>query len=79
MESSKRSYYSACRQEKSAQINLNNCQADTSVSADAAQKFRDRLEKSKEEVYKSRQNYEKYLNEMNQYRFLRHLIITTIV
>lgn len=52
-------------------MNLNNCQADTSVSADGAQKFRDRVDKAKEEVNKTRQGYEKYLNELSQYRYDR--------
>ncbi|EYB89654.1 hypothetical protein Y032_0229g2917 [Ancylostoma ceylanicum] len=68
LESSKKAYYSACRQEKSALVNLTNSQADSSVSLDGAQKLRDRLEKCREDVQKCKSAYEKNIAEITQYR-----------
>ncbi|KHJ99855.1 hypothetical protein OESDEN_00129 [Oesophagostomum dentatum] len=68
LESSKKAYYSACRQEKSALVNLTNGQADSSLSQDGTQKLRDRLEKCREDVQKSRTIYEKNIAEITQYR-----------
>ncbi|KAK6010215.1 hypothetical protein OSTOST_24771, partial [Ostertagia ostertagi] len=67
LEASKKAYYSACRQEKSALVNLSNSQADSSLSQDGAQKFRDRLEKCREEVQKCKSAYEKNIAEITQY------------
>ncbi|RCN42905.1 hypothetical protein ANCCAN_11129, partial [Ancylostoma caninum] len=67
LESSKKAYYSACRQEKSALVNLTNSQADSSVSLDGAQKLRDRLEKCREDVQKCKSAYEKNIAEITQY------------
>ncbi|CAD6188846.1 unnamed protein product [Caenorhabditis auriculariae] len=68
MDDKRKAYYSACRQEKSALVNLQNCQADTSVSQDGASKFRERHEKMKEEVQKTKIEYEKALTSLNEYR-----------
>ncbi|ETN79668.1 hypothetical protein NECAME_09677, partial [Necator americanus] len=67
LESSKKAYYSACRQEKSALVNLTNSQADSSVSQDGAQKLRDRLEKCRDDAQKCRNIYEKNIAEITQY------------
>ncbi|WKY16631.1 hypothetical protein Q1695_001348 [Nippostrongylus brasiliensis] len=68
LESSKKAYYTACRQEKSALVNLSNSQADSSLSQDGAQKFRDRLEKCRDDVQKCKAVYEKNIAEITQYR-----------
>ncbi|CAB3411609.1 unnamed protein product [Caenorhabditis bovis] len=68
MEEKRQKYFSACRQEKSALVNLQNCQADSSISADGTTKFRERHEKMKEEVQKTRVEYEKALANLNEYR-----------
>lgn len=68
LESSKKAYYNACRQEKSALVNLSNSQADSSLSQDGAQKFRDRLDKCREDVQKCKTAYEKNIAEITQYR-----------
>ncbi|KAE9413528.1 hypothetical protein Angca_009287 [Angiostrongylus cantonensis] len=68
VELSKKAYYNACRQEKSALVNLSNSQADLSLSQDGAQKLRDRLEKCREDVRKFKSAYEKNISEITQYR-----------
>ncbi|CAI5455672.1 unnamed protein product [Caenorhabditis angaria] len=68
MEDKRAKYYSACRQEKSAMVNLQNSQTDSSISADHASKFRDRHEKLREEVQKTRVDYESSLNKLSEYK-----------
>ncbi|XGW22508.1 hypothetical protein V3C99_005047 [Haemonchus contortus] len=68
LEASKKAYYNACRQEKSALVNLNNTQADPGLSRDGAKKFRDRLEKCREDVQKCKSFYEKNIEEITHYR-----------
>ncbi|VDM60397.1 unnamed protein product [Angiostrongylus costaricensis] len=68
VELSKKTYYNACRQEKSALVNLSNSQADLSLSQDGTQKLRDRLEKCREDVRKFKSAYEKNISEITQYR-----------
>ncbi|CCD66642.1 SH3 domain-containing protein [Caenorhabditis elegans] len=68
MEDKRGKYYNVCRQEKSALVNLQNCQTDTSVSPDAATKFRERHEKLKEEVQRTKVDYQKTLTNLNEYK-----------
>ncbi|KJH46554.1 SH3 domain protein [Dictyocaulus viviparus] len=68
VEISKKAYYNACRQEKSASVNLNNSQADLSLSQDGLQKLRDRLDKCHEDVRRCKSAYEKNIFEITQYR-----------
>uniref|UniRef100_A0A8R1HT60 SH3 domain-containing protein n=1 Tax=Caenorhabditis japonica TaxID=281687 RepID=A0A8R1HT60_CAEJA len=68
MEDKRTKYYNVCRQEKSALVNLQNSQTDTSVSVDAATKFRERHEKLKEEVQKTKIDYQKTLTNLNEYK-----------
>ncbi|CAJ0561859.1 unnamed protein product, partial [Mesorhabditis spiculigera] len=67
-ESAKKSYYNACRAERSAAVLLANAQQDTSVSVDGTQKIRDRCDKAHDEVQRTKQNYEKYLAEIETYK-----------
>ncbi|CAL2050662.1 unnamed protein product [Caenorhabditis brenneri] len=68
MEDKRSKYYNVCRQEKSALVNLQNSQADTSVSQDAGIKFRERHEKLKEEVQRTKIDYQKTLTNLNEYK-----------
>lgn len=47
-----------------------NFQTDTSISQDAATKFRDRHEKLKEEVQKTKVDYQKTLTNLNEYKWV---------
>ncbi|CAJ0923036.1 unnamed protein product, partial [Mesorhabditis belari] len=67
-EVAKKAYYTACRSERSAAVLLANAQQDTSISLDGTQKMRDRCEKAHEEVLRTKQNYEKFLGEINTYK-----------
>ncbi|PAV84299.1 hypothetical protein WR25_16874 [Diploscapter pachys] len=68
MEDKRKVYYKACRGERSAQVNLQNCRADTSISQDGEQKFQERYDKMKAEVQKTRQAYEKSLHDLTGYK-----------
>ncbi|UMM42606.1 hypothetical protein L5515_018370 [Caenorhabditis briggsae] len=68
LEDKRSKYYNVCRQEKSAAVNMQNSQTDTSVSQDAAIKFRERHEKLKEEVQKTKTDYQKTLTNLNEYK-----------
>uniref|UniRef100_A0A1I7WTY9 Transposase n=1 Tax=Heterorhabditis bacteriophora TaxID=37862 RepID=A0A1I7WTY9_HETBA len=48
--------------------NVRRIKADTSISQDGAQKFRDRLEKTRDEVQRQKAIYERNLDEITQYR-----------
>ncbi|KAH7720158.1 Protein SDPN-1 a [Aphelenchoides avenae] len=67
VEIAKKAYHSACRAEKSAYIHLMNINADTSVSADGADKSRDRHERCRAEVQATKAAYEQHLKEITQY------------
>ncbi|KAE9553289.1 hypothetical protein FO519_003502 [Halicephalobus sp. NKZ332] len=68
VESAKKQYFNASRNEKSAQVQMTNAQSDNSMSPDANEKLRDRVEKCKEEVRKAKNNYEIQLAEIDKYR-----------
>ncbi|VDO39584.1 unnamed protein product [Haemonchus placei] len=76
LEASKKAYYNACRQEKSALVHLNNTQADPALSRDGAKKFRDRLEKCREDVQKCKLFYEKNIEEITHYRQIAVKVIS---
>uniref|UniRef100_A0A1I7ZNT0 SH3 domain-containing protein n=1 Tax=Steinernema glaseri TaxID=37863 RepID=A0A1I7ZNT0_9BILA len=67
VESHRKAYHNACRNEKSAYVQLVNSQADTSLSVDASDKLRERHENLKKEVNKTKQSYEAYLKEIGTY------------
>ncbi|GMR60663.1 hypothetical protein PMAYCL1PPCAC_30858 [Pristionchus mayeri] len=68
VESAKKAYHGACRAEKSAGVLVQNAQADTAVTPDAVNKMKERLQKTKDDVVKTRKNYETQLQEIAQYR-----------
>ena len=68
LEASKKLYFNACRSEKSAQQQLVNAQSDSSISQDATDKLRERVEKATDEVRKSRDSYGKLVEECDKYR-----------
>uniref|UniRef100_A0A0N5BR19 F-BAR domain-containing protein n=1 Tax=Strongyloides papillosus TaxID=174720 RepID=A0A0N5BR19_STREA len=68
VESSKKNYHNACKQEKSANQILQTQQNDTSLSTDNVDKTRERLLKCQEDVQKYKAIYEKNLKEISDYR-----------
>ncbi|TKR80518.1 hypothetical protein L596_014581 [Steinernema carpocapsae] len=67
VESARKAYHGACKTEKSAYVQLVNSQSDTSISVDAAEKFRERHDKSKEESHRLKTIYETHLKEITNY------------
>lgn len=68
VESSKKNYHNACKQEKSAHQVLQAQKNDTSLSSDYVEKARERLIKCQEDVQKYKNIYDKNLKEISDYR-----------
>ncbi|XP_078588867.1 protein kinase C and casein kinase substrate in neurons protein 1-like isoform X6 [Branchiostoma floridae x Branchiostoma japonicum] len=64
---SKKAYHTACRNEKTAINAENNGKKDTSISPDKVKALRDRVEKCKAETTKTKDKYDKTLQEINGY------------
>ncbi|XP_066275907.1 protein kinase C and casein kinase substrate in neurons protein 2-like isoform X4 [Branchiostoma lanceolatum] len=64
---SKKAYHTACRNEKTAINAENNGKKDTSISPDKVKALRDRVEKCKAETTKTKDKYDKGLQEINGY------------
>ncbi|XP_070615949.1 protein kinase C and casein kinase substrate in neurons protein 3 isoform X1 [Erythrolamprus reginae] len=67
VESSRKNYHVARKEEKTAQTRENHAKADASTSQEQLQKLQDRVEKCSQEVEKSKDHYEKMLEELNRY------------
>ncbi|CAI4225567.1 unnamed protein product [Auanema sp. JU1783] len=68
MDNAKKNFHIACSSERTALIAHQNAKADTSISPDTAQKFSERLKRCEEETKKLKEEYEKTLKELTQYR-----------
>ncbi|CEF63016.1 FCH domain and SH3 domain-containing protein [Strongyloides ratti] len=68
VESAKKNYHNACKQQKSANQVLQAQQNDTSLSSDYVDKARERLMRCQEDVQKYKGIYEKNLKEISDYR-----------
>uniref|UniRef100_A0A0N4ZTG9 SH3 domain-containing protein n=1 Tax=Parastrongyloides trichosuri TaxID=131310 RepID=A0A0N4ZTG9_PARTI len=68
VETSRKNYHNACKQEKSANQVLQTQQNDTSLSSDYVDKARERLSKCHDDVQKYKTIYEKNLKEISDYR-----------
>ncbi|KAI6191906.1 FCH domain and SH3 domain-containing protein [Aphelenchoides bicaudatus] len=66
-DSAKKAYHTACRNEKSAYIQLMNSQGDSSTTNENTDKTRDRHNKCREAVNKTRKVYEATLSEIRQF------------
>jgi len=66
-DTAKKNYHAACRNEKSTYIQLMNSQGDASTTTENTDKTRDRHEKCREVVKKTRQAYESVLREIRQF------------
>ncbi|XP_078669030.1 protein kinase C and casein kinase substrate in neurons protein 1-like isoform X1 [Branchiostoma floridae x Branchiostoma belcheri] len=64
---SKKAYHTACRNEKTAINAENNGKKDTSISPDKVKALRERVEKCKAETTKTKDKYDKALQEINGY------------
>ncbi|KAM4720659.1 protein kinase C and casein kinase substrate in neurons protein 3 isoform 2-T2 [Rhinophrynus dorsalis] len=67
VEVSKKRYHVARKDEKSAQVREEHSKADSSVSQEQLRKLQDRVEKCTQEAEKSKDVYEKALEELNRY------------
>ncbi|XP_076351552.1 protein kinase C and casein kinase substrate in neurons protein 1-like isoform X2 [Tachypleus tridentatus] len=63
----KSDYHTACKNEKSAQNQERNANADTSLSPDQVKKMQDRVAKCKDDVQRTKERYEQALREINDY------------
>ncbi|KAA0712609.1 Protein kinase C and casein kinase substrate in neurons protein 1 [Triplophysa tibetana] len=64
METAKKSYHMACKEEKIASTREANSKAEASVTSDQQKKLQEKLDKSKNDVQKAKEKYEKSLEEV---------------
>ncbi|XP_069751027.1 protein kinase C and casein kinase substrate in neurons protein 3 isoform X2 [Narcine bancroftii] len=67
VDTAKRSYHGARKEERAAQIRESNGRADQSLAPDQLRKLQERVQRSSEEVAKSRDRYQKALEDLNKY------------
>ncbi|XP_056606325.1 protein kinase C and casein kinase substrate in neurons protein 1 [Triplophysa dalaica] len=65
METAKKSYHMACKEEKIASTREANSKAEASVTSDQQKKLQEKLDKSKNDVQKAKEKYEKSLDEVS--------------
>ncbi|KAJ7998923.1 hypothetical protein DPEC_G00210020 [Dallia pectoralis] len=66
LETAKKTYHLACKEEKVALTRETNSKADASVTADQQKKLSDKVEKCKQESLKAKEKYEKALDELSK-------------
>lgn len=66
LETSKKSYHMACKEEKLASTREANSKGETSVTADQQKKLQEKVEKCKQDSQKAKDKYEKALDELNK-------------
>ncbi|MBN3319767.1 PACN1 protein, partial [Atractosteus spatula] len=66
LETAKKVYHMACKEEKLAAAREANSKAEASVTADQQKKLHEKLDKCKQDVQKAREKYEKALDELNK-------------
>nr|XP_033784037.1 protein kinase C and casein kinase substrate in neurons protein 3 isoform X2 [Geotrypetes seraphini] len=67
VESAKKSYHTARKDERTAQTRENHGKADASMSQEQLRKLQERVERCTQEVEKGKDRYEKALEELNRY------------
>ncbi|RXM31584.1 Protein kinase C and casein kinase substrate in neurons protein 1 [Acipenser ruthenus] len=66
METAKKVYHLACKEEKLAATREANSKAEASVTPDQQKKLQDKVDKCKQDVQKAKEKYEKALDELNK-------------
>ncbi|XP_013989255.1 protein kinase C and casein kinase substrate in neurons protein 1 isoform X1 [Salmo salar] len=66
LETAKKTYHLACKEEKVASSREANSKADTSVTADQQKKLLDKVDKCKQDSQKAKEKYEKALDELRK-------------
>lgn len=66
LETAKKSYHMACKEEKLASAREANCKGDASVAADQQKKLQEKVDKCKQDSQKAKDKYEKALEELNK-------------
>ncbi|XP_066559641.1 protein kinase C and casein kinase substrate in neurons protein 1 [Amia ocellicauda] len=66
METAKKVYHMACKEEKLAATREANSKAEASVTPDQQKKLHEKVDKCKQDVQKAREKYEKALDELNK-------------
>uniref|UniRef100_A0A8C8SHT6 Protein kinase C and casein kinase substrate in neurons protein 1 n=1 Tax=Pelusios castaneus TaxID=367368 RepID=A0A8C8SHT6_9SAUR len=66
LETSKKAYHLACKEEKLAMTREANSKAEQSITADQQKKLQDKVEKCKQDVQKAQEKYEKVVEELNK-------------
>ncbi|KAG5282252.1 hypothetical protein AALO_G00053960 [Alosa alosa] len=66
METAKKTYHMACKEEKLAATREANCKAEASVTPDQQKKLHEKVEKCKQDVQKAKEKYDKSLDELNK-------------
>ncbi|XP_023421143.1 protein kinase C and casein kinase substrate in neurons protein 2 [Cavia porcellus] len=66
VETSKKAYHAACKEEKLAISREANSKSDPSLNPEQLKKLQDKIEKCKQDVLKSKDKYEKALKELDQ-------------
>ncbi|NWU68252.1 PACN1 protein, partial [Pterocles burchelli] len=66
LETAKKAYHMACKEEKLAMTREANSKADQSNTAEQQKKLQDKVEKCKQDVQKTQEKYEKVLDELNK-------------
>lgn len=66
LETAKKSYHMACKEEKLASTRVTNCKEDASVAADQQKKLQEKVDKCKQNSQAAKDRYVKALNELNK-------------
>ncbi|XP_051567932.1 protein kinase C and casein kinase substrate in neurons protein 1-like [Myxocyprinus asiaticus] len=66
LETAKKTYHMACKEEKIASIREANSKADASVTSDQQKKLQEKVDKCKNDVQKAKEKYEKSLDELSK-------------
>ncbi|XP_019369713.1 PREDICTED: protein kinase C and casein kinase substrate in neurons protein 1 [Gavialis gangeticus] len=66
LETAKKAYHLACKEEKLAMTREANSKAEQSITLDQQKKLQDKVEKCKQDVQKAQEKYEKVLDELNK-------------
>ncbi|XP_006890114.1 PREDICTED: protein kinase C and casein kinase substrate in neurons protein 2 isoform X3 [Elephantulus edwardii] len=66
VETAKKAYHAACKEEKLAISRESNSKADPSLNPEQLKKLQDKVEKCKQDVLKTKEKYEKSLKELDQ-------------
>ncbi|XP_053313846.1 protein kinase C and casein kinase substrate in neurons protein 1 [Spea bombifrons] len=67
VETAKKAFHMACKEEKLASIREASSKADSSITTDQLRKMQDKVEKCKQDVQKTQERYEKVLDEMQKF------------